>query len=185
MIRWQQEKGSAGSGFVRRPVRLRVAHAPRLGHYIGTMLRQTYFVQIMILLIVLWLLFAAGLYFTEKDATNASIRSYSDALYWGVAALSTAGIADKPQTGLALAIGGAWIIVGSIIFFGTIVASITGYFMRPVLRPARQIIDTIEYNLEHLDDLSVEELELLKKTTDGLIAHVERIKIQARTELRP
>lgn len=48
--------------------------------------------------------------------------------------------------------------------------------MRPLQRPARQIIDTIEYNLEHLEDLSVDELDLLKETTDALIDHVERLK---------
>jgi voltage-gated potassium channel len=62
------------------------------------------------------------------------------------------------------------------LFFGAIVATITAYFMRPLQRPSRQIIDTIEYNLEQLDDLSIEELELLKETTDSLIEHVERLK---------
>jgi voltage-gated potassium channel len=62
------------------------------------------------------------------------------------------------------------------LFFGAIVATITAYFMRPFQRPLKQIIDTIEYNLEQLDDLSVEELELLKETTDSLIEHMERLK---------
>ena len=48
--------------------------------------------------------------------------------------------------------------------------------MRPLQRPAKQIIDTIEYNLEQLDDLSIEELELLKETTDALIENMERLK---------
>jgi voltage-gated potassium channel len=56
------------------------------------------------------------------------------------------------------------------------VATVTAYFMRPLQRPSKQIIDTIEYNLEQLDDLSIEELELLKETTDSLIVHVERLK---------
>jgi voltage-gated potassium channel len=48
--------------------------------------------------------------------------------------------------------------------------------MRPLRRPARQIIETIEYNLERLDDLSVAELDLLKDTVDTLIGHMERLK---------
>ena len=48
--------------------------------------------------------------------------------------------------------------------------------MRPLQRPSKQIIDTIEYNLEQLDELSIEEFELLKETTDSLILHVERLK---------
>ncbi len=166
-----------GRGSRRGPVRLRVAHTPGLSRYVESMTKQTYFVQVILLLVVLWLLFSTGLFLAERGADGTSITTYSQ-----VAALSTAGIADTPTSGLAQAIGGTWIIIGSIIFFGTIVASITGYFMRPVQRPARQIIDTIEYNLEHLDDLSVEELALLKETTDGLIVHVERLKGRERSE---
>lgn len=40
----------------------------------------------------------------------------------------------------------------------------------------RQIIDTIEYNLEQLDDLSFEELDLLKETTDSRIEPMERLR---------
>jgi voltage-gated potassium channel len=43
-------------------------------------------------------------------------------------------------------------------------------------RPAKQVIDTIEYHLERLDDLSIDELDLLKETTDALIVHMERLK---------
>ena len=159
-----------------RAVRLRVAHVPKLSRYVDSIIRETYFVQVMLLLVALWLVFSGGLFLAEQDVEGSSITSYARALYWGVAALSTAGIADTPVSGLAQTIGGAWIIVGSVIFFGTIVASVTSYFMRPIQRPARQIIDTIEYNLEHLEDLSIEELALLKETTDGLIVHMERVK---------
>lgn len=128
------------------------------------------------LLVVLWMVFAAGLYFAERGAEGTTITSYGKALYWGIAAFSTAGIADVPKNGLSEFIGAVWIILGSMIFFGAIVATITAYFMRPLQRPSRQIIDTIEYNLEQLDDLPIEELELLKETTDSLIEHVERLK---------
>lgn len=80
-------------------------------------------------------------------------------------------------------IGAVWIVVGSVLFFGTIVVTVTAYFMRPLQRPAKQIIDTLEYNLEHLDDLSIEELELLRDTTDGLIEHMEIVK-ERRERLR-
>jgi voltage-gated potassium channel len=120
--------------------------------------------------------FAAALYFAEREAEGTTITSYGRALYWGIAAFSTAGIADMPKNGLLEVIGAIWIVLGSMLFFGAIVATITAYFMRPLQRPSKQIIDTIEYNLEQLDDLSIEELELLKKTTDSLIEHVERLK---------
>ncbi len=175
----QRSKKSATQktrGSKHRAVTLRVAHTPRLNRYLESITAHTYFIRVIILLILLWLGFSAGLFLAEQGSEGTAITSYGRALYWGVAALSTAGIADTPISGLAQLIGGAWIIIGSVIFFGTIVATITGYFMRPLQRPVHQIIETIEYNLEHLEDLSAEELDFLKKTTDGLIMHMERLK---------
>ena len=48
--------------------------------------------------------------------------------------------------------------------------------MRPMQRPHKKIIDTIEYNLEQLNDLTLDELDLLRETVDMLIDHVERLK---------
>lgn len=48
-------------------------------------------------------------------------------------------------------------------------------------RPSKQLVDTIEYKLEQLDDPSIEALKLLKETTDSLIEHMEQLK-SARTE---
>lgn len=156
--------------------RKRLRTGSRVKRFYRDIVVHTPFVGMLGLLIVLWLLFAAGLYLVEHKIAGSPISSYGNALYWGIAAFSTAGIADVPQSDPAKLIGGIWIIVGSAIFFGTIVATITTYFMRPLHRPARQIIDTIEYNLEQLENLSVEELDLLKETTDALILHMEHLK---------
>jgi voltage-gated potassium channel len=137
---------------------------------------HTPFIKMVLLLIMLWLLFAAGFYLAESRSQNSVIHSYGNALYWGVAAFSTAGIADTPTSGVAQLIGALWIVIGSTLFFGTIVATVTTYFMRPMQRPGKRIIDTIEYNLEQLNDLTIEELDLLKATVDTLILHVEQLK---------
>ena len=152
------------------------ARAMRLRKFSMDIINHTPFLKLVILMVGLWILFSAGIYFSESGVEGARIKSYGDALYWGVAAFSTAGIADTPSSGLSKLLGGAWIIIGSMIFFGTIVGTITAYFMRPLQRPHRHIIDTIEYNLEQLDDLSVEDLDLLKETTDALIIHMEHLK---------
>lgn len=132
--------------------------------------------KMVLLLIVMWALFSAGVYLAERGVAETPINSFGKALYWGVAAFSTAGIADTPVSGMALLIGGLWIVIGSALFFGTIVATITTYFMRPLQRPHKKIIETIEYNLEQLDDLTLDELDLLKDTVDTLIIHVEHLK---------
>lgn len=144
--------------------------------FVRDVVLHTPVIKMTFLLVVLWMLFSAAIYFGERGVEGTTITSYGKALYWGIAALSTAGIADMPVSTISETIGAVWIILGSILFFGAIVATVTAYFMRPLQRPSKQIIDTIEYNLEQLDDLSIEELELLKNTTDSLIVHVERLK---------
>ncbi|HCH70509.1 MAG TPA: hypothetical protein DE042_08585 [Colwellia sp.] len=137
---------------------------------------HTPFTKMVLLLVMLWLIFAAGVYLAESGIEGTSINSYGKALYWGVAAFSTAVIADAPVSGAAQLVGGLWIVIGSMLFFGTIVGTVTTYFMRPMQRPYKKIIDTIEYNLEQLNDLTVDELDLLKDTVDTLIVHVEHLK---------
>ena len=153
----------------------------RLKKFISDVSIHTPFSKMVVLLILLWLGFSAAIYLAEQGVTGSSIESYGNALYWGIAAFSTAGIADAPVTGAAQLIGGIWIVLGSVLFFGTIVATVTTYFMRPMQRPHKKIIDTIEYNLEQLEDLSIDELNLLRETVDTLIVHVERLK-QTRSE---
>lgn len=148
----------------------------RYKRFVKDVVVHTPFVKMVILLIVLWLIFSGCLYLVEQNVEQSSINSYGKALYWGVAAFSTAGIAVAPISGVAQLIGGIWIVVGSVLFFGAIVATVTTYFMRPMQRPHKKIIDTIEYNLEQLNELSVDELDLLKETVDTLIVHVERLK---------
>ena len=148
----------------------------RLKRFIKDISAHTPFTKMVLLLITLWLMFSAGMYMAERGIEGSSITSYGAALYWGVAAFSTAGIASTPVSGAAQLIGGLWIVIGSVLFFGAIVATVTTYFMRPMQRPHKKIIDTIEYNLEQLDDLTVDELDLLKETVDTLIVHVELLK---------
>jgi voltage-gated potassium channel len=154
----------------------RVGRHTRFKRFVKDIYAHTPITKMVLLLIVLWLMFSAGMYFTEQGIEGTSIDSYGDALYWGIAAFSTAGIADAPVSSIGKIVGGLWIVLGSVLFFGTIVATITTYFMRPMQRPHKKIIDTIEYNLEQLDDLTVDELDLLKETVDTLIGHVEHLK---------
>ena len=148
----------------------------RAKNFLRDISAHTPFVLMLGILFALWIVFSSALYFFEAGVDGTPLQSFGDALYWGIAAFSTAGIADTPQTGAAKLIGGIWIVVGSMLFFGTIVATITTYFTRPMQRPHRKIIDTIEYNLEQLGDLDLDELDLLRETVDTLIEHVERIK---------
>ena len=149
--------------------RLRIApNVPGFVRFLKVIIYQTPFVPMITLLVILWLLFSAGFYFAEHGV-NEHVTSYGQALWWGMAAIETMGTPYKPLTTAGEVIGGIWAIFGVMLFWGTIIASVTVYFARRREGTVKQIISTVEYNLERLDDLSLEELEILKETTDGLI----------------
>jgi len=160
----------------RRRLRL-IPNVPGVLRFLGVIFTQTPFLQMLSLFIFLWLLFSLGLYFAERGASGTEINSYGDAVYTQVAAFSTSGIADVPVTAPGKVLVGTWMGLGSLLFFGTIVATITTYYMLPRTRPSRQIISTIQFNLERLEDLSLEELVTLKDITDRLIdAQMGKVK---------
>ena len=150
--------------------RLRLApKTPEILRSLKGIITQTPFLQMLGVLITMWLIFSAGIYFADRGADGTTITSYGHALYCAVAAFSTAGIAAMPITTAGEVLCALWMVMGSAIFFGAIVAGVTVYFMRPLQRPTKQIISTVEYNMEQLDKLSVDELEVLKETAAGLI----------------
>jgi len=159
--------------------RLRRPHEAAVTRYLRSVVTETYLAHFAVLLLILWVLSATAVYFAEQRSAQPVLASFGEALYWGVAAFSTAGIADTPSSPLAQLFGGLWIVVGSAIFFGIIIAAIAGYFLRPIQHPFHRLINLIEYNLEHMDELSVDELGLLRKTTDALINHMERLKVES------
>jgi voltage-gated potassium channel len=148
----------------------------KFNKFIRDIVDRTLFLQLASALGFLWLVFSAALFLAERGAADSPIQSLGDAMYWGIAALSTAGIADSPISGLSKLIGGTWIIIGSVMFFGIIVSTVTAYFMRPVQRPTDRLVESIESSLEELDQLSLDELDLLKENVDNLIEHMEEIQ---------
>jgi len=164
----------------RRPPRARLRVAPSVPgiiRFLRVIITQTPFLPMITLVTIVWLLFSTGFYFAEHGASGSGINYYSEALWWGVVAMTTMGTAPIPVTGAGQIVGGIWAVLGCIIFYGTIIASVTSYFLRPRQRPTKQIITTIQYNLEQLEDLSLEELEVLKETTDVIInAQIGQLK---------
>ena len=150
--------------------RLRIApNVPGFVRFLRVIIYQTPFVPMIALLTVLWLIFSTGFYFAEHGASGTGINYYTDALWWGVVAMTSMGTAPMPVSGAGQIVGGIWAVLGCVIFYGAIIASVTVYFIRRREGTVKQIISTVEYNLERLDDLSLEELEILKETTDRLI----------------
>lgn len=164
----------------RKPrTRLRaVPNIPAFFRFISDLATQTPLIPILLVLVVLLLVFSAAIYAVERGE-NPSLASLGAALWWGISAMQTMG-AEGPITSAGRVLGGIWAVLGTIMFFGAIIAGMTAYFILPRRRPSRQIVATIQYNLERLEELSASELEILREAADTVIrAQLERLKEQA------
>ena len=155
----------------RRPRRrLRISpDIPGVLRFIKRMTTETPLIPLTLALVGLWLLFSLGVYLAERGV-NEQINSYGYALWWSFTAMQTQGAnAPGPITAAGMLIGSIWSILSTIAFFGVIIGTLYAYFMLPRRRPSREIIGALQYNLEQLENLSVDELELLRDTTERIV----------------
>ena len=169
-----------GDKFIRRTIerqkRLKIApNVPSVVKFVKFIFTQTPFLRMLVAWAILWLIFSAGFYFAEHNANAEHVYSYGQALWWGLASVETMGTPYKPVTTAGEVVGGIWAILGCFLLWGAVVASVTTYFMRRREGTVKQIVSTLEYNLEQIEKLSLDELKVLKETTDGLIDnHIRR-----------
>ena len=163
----------------RRPRRrLRVTpDIPAVLRFLRQIGKETPLVPLMLALVVLWLLSSWGVYLAERGA-NEQINSYGYALWWTFTAMQTQGAnSPGPITAPGIIIGSIWSILSTVAFFGVIIATLYAYFMLPKRRPFQETISTIQYNLGELENLSVDELEVLRDTTVRIVnAQITELK---------
>ncbi len=155
----------------RRPRRrLRITpDIPGVFRFLKQIATETPLIPLSFALIVLWLLASWGVYLAERGA-NEQINSYGYALWWTFTAMQTQGAnSPGPITAPGMIIGSIWSIFSTVAFFGVIIASLYAYFMLPRRRPSREIVGALQYNLEQLENLSIDELEVLRDTTVRIV----------------
>jgi voltage-gated potassium channel len=156
-----------------------VPSIPEFVRFMGDLATQTPLVPIILAFIILLFVFASVLFAVENGAVGEhSIDSFGDALFWCISSAQTMGASDPLlYTTAGKVIGSIWAVLSTIMFFGAIIAGMTAYFVMPRKRPSKQIVATLQYNLERLDDLSVSELEILKQSMDTVLSNqLERMK---------
>ncbi len=155
----------------RRPRRrLRITpDIPGVFRFLRKIVTETPLIPLVLALIGLWLLFSWGVYLAERGV-NEQINSYGYALWWAFTAMQTQGAnSPGPITATGILIGSIWSILSTVAFFGVIIGTLYAYFMLPRRRPSREIVSALQYNLEQLEKLSVDELELLRDTTVRIV----------------
>ena len=163
----------------RRPRRrLRITpNIPAVFRFLRDIATKTPLIPLIVALAGLWLLFSWGIYLVERGV-NEQITSYGYALWWCFTAMQTQGAnAPGPVTTPGIVIGAIWSIFSTVAFFGVIIGSLYAYFMLPRRRPSRELISAIQYNLEELENLSMDELETLRDTIARIVdAQISRLK---------
>jgi len=157
------------TGRHRRRLRV-VPNIPGILRFFLDILRDTPFLPLLLVLAALWLVSSLGIYLAERPV-NEQFHSYGHTLWWAFTAMQTQGAnSPGPITAWGMLIGGIWSIIGTVIFFGVIIATMYAYYMIPRNRRHSQaIIDAIEYNLGEIDNLSVDELNTLKDTVTSIV----------------
>ncbi len=152
----------------RRKLRI-VPNIPGVLRFFWDIISETPFVPLLLVLTGLWLVSSLGVYLAER-LVNEQFYSYGYTLWWAFTAMQTQGAnSPGPITSLGMLIGAIWSIVGTVAFFGVIIATIYAYYMVPRRRPSRVIIDALQYNLYELEYLTVDELAALRDTVTNIV----------------
>ena len=169
-IQWRKSRG-----------KLRITpNIPGIFRFLVDVVTKTPLIPLIIILVVSWLLFSWGIYLAERSA-NEQFSSYAYTLWWSFTAMQTQGAnAPGPITAVGIIVGSIWSIFSTIAFFGVIIGTLYSYYMFPRRRPSRELIGAIQYNLEEMENLSIDELEALKETVSRVInARISRLKEKA------
>ena len=152
-----------------RPKLRVVPHIPGILRFLLDIVHDTPLLPLLTVLTVLWLIFSLVIYLVEGPV-NEQFHSYWYTLWWTFTAMQTQGAnSPGPVHPLGMIIGGIWSIIGTVIFFGVIIAPIYSYYMSPKRRHTKAIVEALQYNLEELEELSVDELTALKDTVTNIV----------------
>ncbi len=109
-------------------------------------------------------------FFLEKAADNSEVTSYWVGLWWAVSAFTTVGHSEVVlQTTGGRTIGSIYTVLSVGLFFGSVIAAFSSYFILSWRRPKQMFTDTVTYYLQRVDELTVEELDDLEDITEGLL----------------
>ena len=151
---------------------------PGLVQFTKVMLTETPLPLMLSIVVVLTAVVSVLIFVLERSA-NENVGSYVDAVWWSIFTTTTHGNNWRPETFWGGVVGGAWSIIGTVLFYGAIIASVTVFFMRRRERTEMELINTIKRNLDELDKLSLQELELLKEATNNIVGlQIEQVKMR-------
>jgi len=103
---------------IKRPGRLqpRLISLGELTGIIKTVVFETPLFIMASILLVLLLLFSAGIYLAENGVVGSNVASYGEAVWDGVVLMTTAGAMSEPVTVAGHVLGAVWTVLGCALF---------------------------------------------------------------------
>ena len=131
---------------------------------------QTIVLPVIALLALLVIIVPVPIFLIERTSDEADVTSYWIGLWWAVSAFTTVGHSDVDLvTAPGRVLGSVFTMVSVALFFGSVIAAFSSYFLLTWRKPKRQVIDTITYYLQRIEQLSVEEIDELEEITAGVL----------------
>ena len=148
---------------------------------------QTPILWFLLALLVLVIIGPVPVWLFERTAADPDMTSYWVGLWWAVSAFSTVGHSGvSVETAGGRIFGSIYTVLSVSLFFGSVIAAFSSYFILAWRTPKRQLVDTINYYLQRVEELSVEELEDLEDMTRGLLLTArERVASRSETAKTP
>ncbi len=161
-----------------------IPNIPGVIRFFGDIIHETPFVPLCFVIIVIFLISSLGIFLAEQPV-NSQFDTFGHTLWWSFTAMQTQGAnSPGPITPLGMIIGAIWSIIGTVAFFGVIIATFYAYYVDTKRRPSKVIIDALQYNLEELYNLSVDELGALKDIVTNMVnARIAKIEKNSQNQL--
>jgi voltage-gated potassium channel len=106
----------------------------------------------------------------ERDAPDATLTTFGEAIWWTVTTISTVGYGDRyPVTTEGRFVAGALMLAG-IALLGVVTASIAGWFVQNLRQAGQQVERAVEGEVDRAEAQLAEVLAELRRVSDRLDA---------------
>ena len=116
----------------------------------------------------------------ERNAPDASITTFGEALWWTITTVSTVGYGDRYPVTVEGRLVAAMLMVAGIALLGVVTASIATWFLDNLRRTGEQVVEDVADVADEVDDMA-EEVEEVSEDVEATQAQLAEVLAELRT----